>query len=156
MKYKGKKLEGRNTDVLVLTKGDERIVFKAQALVNYKDFDKICPLPEPPIRLLPGGVKKPNENDPNYKKAINEYNEKRVEYMILKTLEPTEDLEWETVDITKPETYNNWQKELEEAGFSEIERMRVLQLCIRVNALDDDMLEQAKESFLAEAPRQEK
>jgi hypothetical protein len=75
---------------------------------------------------------------------------------MLKSLESTEDLEWETVDINKPETYGNWQIELEDAGFSEIERMRVMQLCTQVNALDDNMLDQAKETFLAEAPQQGK
>lgn len=156
MKYKGKKIEGRNADILVLEKGGEQIVFKAEALMNYKEFDKICPTPEPPERLLPGGIRKKNERDPKYIKAMDDYAEYRVNYMMLKSLQATKDLEWETVDIIKPETYGNWQIELEQAGFSEIERMRIMQLCTRVNALDDNMLDEAKESFLAEAPQQEK
>jgi hypothetical protein len=60
MKYKGKKLEGRNTDILVLEKGGEQIVFKAEALMNYKEFDKICPAPKPPIILKKGGARVPN------------------------------------------------------------------------------------------------
>ena len=156
MKYKGKKLEGRNTDILVLQKGNEQIIFKAEAVMNFKEFDKLCPAPKPPIILKPGNRRIPNENDSNYLKAMEKYGEQRINYMIIKSLEATEDLEWDNVNINNPDTYENWQKELEEAGFSETERMRIMVLCTQVNALDDNMLDQAKETFLAEAPQQGK
>lgn len=156
MKYKGKKLEGRNTDILVLIKGGERVVFRAEALQNYTEFDKLCPEPEPPHKLLPGGVKEPNFNDPSYKKRLDEYGMKKTAFTILKSLSVTEDLEWEKVDLKNPDTWGKWQEELSEAQFTETEIGRILQLVLRVNSLDDDMLAQAKNDFLQEALQQEK
>ena len=156
MKYKGKKLEGRNTDVLVLPRGSERIVLKAQALKDYDEFEKLCPIPEPPKKLLPGGIQEPNTNDPVFLKQLNGYGEKKTNYTVIKSLEISEDIEWETVDLTKPNSWENWRTELKDAGFTEIEMLRILQLCTRVNCLDDDLLNEAKETFLAEALQQGK
>lgn len=156
MKYKGKKLEGRNTDILVLMRGQDRIVFKAQALESYDEFDKLCSMPSIPTRLRPGNVKEPNPNDTVYKGLVEKYAEKKTNYTIIKSLDISEDIEWDNVNLNKPETWGNWQKELKDAGFTEIEIMRVLQLCTRVNCLDEDLLDQAKEDFLAEALQVEK
>jgi hypothetical protein len=151
MKYKGKKLEGLNTDVLVLMRNGEKLIFKAQALQNYNEFDKLCPMPDAPIIMRPGGIKEQNLKDGGYQKALTSYSEKKTNYTIIKSLEPTTDLEWEKVKLDDPLTYINWKPELEEAGFTEVEVLRILQLCTRVNCLDDSMLDEAKESFLAEA-----
>lgn len=151
MKYKGKKLEGRNTDILVLVRGEEHIVFKAEAIQNYQQFNEMCPLPEPPVKLLPGGIREPDLNNPKYKKRMEEYATQKTNYTVLKSLEPTQELEWEKVVLNKPESWGNWQDELQEAGFTEIEVMRILGLCTRVNCLDDSLLDEAKESFLAGA-----
>jgi hypothetical protein len=156
MKYKGKKLEGVNTDVLVLQRGSDRIVLKAKALQNFDHFDELCPTPEPPVKILPGGIKESNPADPNYQKLINELSAKKTNYTVIKSLEATEELEWESVDLGKPGTWENWRKELEDSGFTEIEIIRIFQLCTKVNCLDDSALEFAKESFLAEARLEEK
>jgi hypothetical protein len=156
MKYKGKKLEGLNTDILVLPRGNERVVFKAQAIKSYSEFDELCPMPEPPEKLLPGGVKEKDVRDPAFIKRLEEYGIKKTNYTIIKSLEISEDVEWETVDLKKPQTWENWRKELSDAGFTEVETLRILQLCTRVNVLDEDLLNAAKESFLAEALQREK
>lgn len=156
MKYKGKKLEGRNTDVLVLMRGQETIVFKAEAIDSYNEFDKLCIMPEPPKRLRPGGIQEPNPSDPVYLEAVNKYSENKVNYTIVKSLLASTDIEWDNVHLDKIETWGNWRKELEESDFSDIELMRILQLCTRVNCLDEDLLDKAKEDFLAEAHQQEK
>lgn len=156
MKYKGKKLEGRNTDVLVLMRGKDRIVFKAQAIENYDDFEKLCPVPEPPIKLLPGGIKEPNVNDKNHLKRMDDYATNKTDFTILKSLEISSDLEWEQVKIQEPTTWHFWKKELKESGFTDIEILRIVQLCTRVNCLDNELLDKAKEDFLAEALQQEK
>jgi len=54
MKYKGKKLEGRNTDILVLPRGGNRIVLKFQAVDSYDEFDLLVTIPKPPEILKPG------------------------------------------------------------------------------------------------------
>ena len=155
MKYKGKHLEGRNTDILVLNRGEDRIVIKAEALADFKEFNDLCPVPEPPIKIRPGGVKEADTVNPRYQEALSNWAEKKTNYTIIKSLEATKDLEWDTVKISNPDTYANWRVEMAESGFTEIEILRVLQLCTRVNSLDDDLLDQAKETFLAGARQQE-
>ena len=56
MKYKGEKLTGKNSDVLVLVKGDKKVVFKAETLMTYAEFDAVCPEPKPPTVIKKGGI----------------------------------------------------------------------------------------------------
>jgi len=155
MKYKGKKLTGRNSDILVLPRGNDRIVFKAEAIDSYDEFNKLCPQPTIPTKMLPGGIKEPNAADPTYRTNLTIYGKKKLDFCILKSLAPTTDLEWERVDMQKPDTWHLYIDELKESNISENEISRIIDLCLRVNSLDDDMLKQAREDFLAEAPPQE-
>ena len=150
MKYKGKKVEGRNSDVLVLMKGGDRIVFKAEAVENYNDFTELVPEPKPPEIIRPGGIKQINLKDFTYVKRMEEYAIQKTNYFIIKSLQISEDIEWEVVDIEKPETWKNWRKELADSNFTEIEILKIMQLCTRVNSLDEDMLDEAKQAFLQE------
>ncbi len=150
MKYKGKKLEGRNSDIIVFKRGGDRVVFKAEAVQDYEEFDKLVQEPIPPTLMRPGGRKTLNLEAPEYKEALIDFASKKTDWLILKSLSVTEDLEWETIDFTKPDTWKNWRTELQEAGFTEIECIRILNLCTSVNSLNDDMLEAAKEDFLHE------
>ncbi len=157
MKYKGKKLEGINTDVLVLPRSGQgnNIVIKAQAVKDYKDFDKLVSMPEPPIRTHKGGVKERLVNDPEFLVKLQEYAHLKNQWSVLISLADS-DIEWETVDMTKPSTWKNWEAELRSAGFIEAEIIRIMNLYASVNCLDDGILAQAKEDFLAEALQQPK
>ncbi len=156
MKYKGKKVKGKNSVVLVLERSEDKIVFIAEAIDSSDDkFDKLVKLPDPPEILRPGGVRESNENDPEYKKAMIDYAELKTAYLIIMSLKDSPDIEWETVEYDKPDTWKNWEKELKESGFNEIERMRVLQIVMRANSLDDNLLEQARQDFLQGRSQQE-
>jgi hypothetical protein len=154
MKYKGKKLEGRNSDILVFIKNGERIIIKAEALENYKEFDDLVSIPKAPILMRPGGIKEENRNDPSYKIALDLFQQKRVQYLVIKSLQATKDLEWEKVKLSEPDSWSKYEEELRET-FSEIEVSRIIQLINRVNSLDDDMLEEARQNFLQEAQQVE-
>lgn len=156
MKYKGKKLEGRNTDILVLPRGNDRIVLKFQAVESYDDFDKLVPVPESPEILKPGGIREKNTNDPNYIKTLEAYAQLKTDWLIITSLKSTVDLEWDEVNYTDSATWGNWQKELREAGFTEVECMHIVKKTTLVNSLDEDMLEQARADFLAEESQVEK
>jgi len=155
MRYKGRKIEGRNSDILVLIKNGEKIMFKAEAVSDYAAFEKLVPLPTPPQVLRPGGVREANIHHPEYKKALEAYAESKTNYLIIKSLEASQDVEWDNIDATKPDTWKNWKTELTESGFTEIEILRIVQLCTRVNSLDDEMLEEAKNDFLRQASQPE-
>ena len=156
MKYKGKKLAGRNTDIIVFQKGTDVVAIKAEAIQNFKEFDSLVQEPEPPNIYRPGGVKEKDLKNPEYLKSVDDYAEKRTAYIILKSLECNEDIEWEYVKIDNPDTYKHWRKEFEDSGFTEIETGKIMQLCFRVNSLDNTLMDQAKEAFLAEAQVGEK
>ncbi|KKK66498.1 hypothetical protein LCGC14_2963490 [marine sediment metagenome] len=121
MRYKGKKLGERNIDVLVLLRGEERIVIKAQAVDSYKEFDELVSLPVAPEIIKPGGMREKNTKDKGYKKAVSEYADRKTNWLIITALKASEDIEWEKVDYDDPVTWHMWEVELKEAGFIEIE-----------------------------------
>ena len=74
--------------------------------------------------------------------------------MILKSLEATEGLEWETVKMDDPETWLNYEKELKDSGLSPIEVGRIVGICMSANGLDERKMEAARDAFLAEQQAQ--
>lgn len=149
MKYKGKKIEGRNKEIIAIPRPNGNIVFIAEALESWDLFDKICTEPEPPEVLKPGGIKEKDLEDSKYLKAINEHNVLRTHWIVLMSLKSTEDLEWETVNYNDPSTWMNYEKELKDAGFNPLEIGRIVRGVMSANGLNDDMIEAAKKDFLA-------
>lgn len=151
MKIAGEKLSGPNVETIVIPRGDGRnpVIFKAQAVLNYEQFDRLCPTPTPPIKMLRGGEKQEDLNDPAYKQRMVEYATKKMAWITLKSLEATEGLEWERVDLGNPNTWGNYEKELEESGFSPVEIGRIRTGVFIANCLDDSKIEEARQSFLA-------
>lgn len=154
MKIDGVKIEGVNEDFIVIPRGDNKIVLRARAITSYSEFDTILPLPKPPTKIKPGGKKVVDIENPRYRQAIEEYSSKRTYWMLLKSLEATESLEWDTVQINDPSTWNNFEKELRDSGFSEIELTKIVQLVLQVNSLDEAKLEKAREDFLLSLEQQ--
>ncbi len=147
MKIAGRKIDGPNEVILVLPRGNaEDIVFTAVAVVDFDEFETTCPLPLPPKSITPQGEVE-NRNDTNYKVQMAQREVQRMAWMTLKSLEPT-DIEWETVDMDKPNTWVNYNTELQAAGFSTIEINRIGNAVLEANALDEAKLEAARQSFL--------
>jgi hypothetical protein len=150
MKIHGKKIEGINVETLVLPRGDgDPIVFKCQAVLDMDNFDRLCPPPKAPMMIKSGGKRVLDLEEPKYKIALDQHSTKRVSYIILKSLEATPELEWETVNMGDSDTWGNYEKELRESGFSNIEVMRIVNTCMSANCLDDSRLEKARNDFLA-------
>ena len=156
MKIKGKKVSGANECIIVIPRGvGEDIILKARAVLDMDAFDKICPPPEPPVKMIPGGKKVSNPRSKGYLKEIERHSEKRLTYIILMSLQATEGLEWETVDLDDHSTWGNFRKELKDSGFSSVEVNRIIGDCVNVNALNDDKIEEARERFLLGAQEPE-
>lgn len=151
MKINGKKIEGSNVEICVIPRGEDKepIVFRCQAVLDIEPFDQLCPAPKPPIILRPGGKRVTDTENSKYKFQLGQHNAKRMGYLILKSLEATEGLEWETISLSDPDTWNNYEKELKDSGFSNIEIMRIINTCMAANCLDEARLERAREDFLA-------
>lgn len=152
MKIKGKKIEGPGVEYVVIPRPDSEdgdIVFTCAAVLDYDAFDKLCPLPDPPMVLKPGGIQTPDVEDEDYQKIISEHGIKRIDWLTLKSLESTEGLEWETVDMQDPVTWKNYNDELKQAGFTFMEIAHIRQGVISVNSFDDRKMKEARERFLA-------
>lgn len=146
MKIGGIEIKGPNTEILVLPRLEEDIIVRATAVTSMKEFDDLVPEPKAPgIRTKDGW--KPNVNDETYRQQTDHYNSQRLAYLVIVSLEPSE-VEWTRVNINDPSTYLEWDKELREAGLSDIEINRVVMCVMQANALDEDKLKAAREVFL--------
>lgn len=133
-----------NTDVLVLPRGDAAIAIKAQAISDYEEFEKVCPVPEAPGKLTKDGFV-PNLEDETYKQKAERHGLQRVGWMVINSLV---DVEWDSVDADNPKTWTKWEDDMKEAGFSSVERNLILGLVLSVNSLDERKLKEARESFI--------
>lgn len=153
MKINGRRFDEPAVVQIPVNVGDEVIVLKAKAVLDYAEFDQLCPMPVAPEVIHAGGKRSRNPEDAKYRNKLKEWGELRSYYMIIKSLEATEGLEWERVKIGDPKTWIHVDEELNNA-FTQYGASRIAQGVMRANCLDEQMLKEARESFLASA-RQE-
>jgi hypothetical protein len=132
---------------LVLPRGDQEIVFRAQPVVSMDEFEAMCPMPKAPGKMTRDGWV-PLKEDPTYQQLLSAYSQTRFGYMVLKSLEQSR-IEWDTVKAGDPSTWRNWSADLRNGGLSDIEITRVMNLVLEANCLDDAKLKKAREVFLA-------
>ena len=133
-------------EVLVLPRGDQRIVFRAHGLEDMESFRKLCPEPTPPGKLTKDGFV-PDTEDKGYQSVLAEYQKRRLAYIAVQSLVPS-DIEWDTVDLDNPATWANWEADLKAGGLAQVEINRVLGLVLEANCLDEAKLKKAREVFL--------
>ncbi len=147
MKIAGVEIKGPAEEVLVLPRPTgQDLVFRAKAVLDTSEFDRLVPEPKPKARLEAGGWKK-NLDDAEYIKAVAEYGELRFAFLVIRSLELS-DIEWDTVKMDKPSTWTKWSDEMKESGMSQTEVNRVINCVASANALDEQKLEAARENFL--------
>lgn len=150
MKLKGQKLDAPKELILVLPReNNEDIVFKFKAIVDDSTFDTLCKMPEMPMKLVKGGNKVPNLEDPGYKILLNDYARDRLNWMFLTSISATTELEWETVNLQDRTTWDNWKKELRDSGISIPESNLIWAKFTEANSLDNSKIEEARQRFLA-------
>ena len=131
--------------ILPRPQGDD-LVFHARAVADMSEFDRLVPEPKAKPILVKGGWKD-NVDDPAYQEAVRKRDELRVAWMCIRTLEPSE-IEWDTVEEDKPSTWLNWYSDLENAGLSVAEIQRIIYTVTTANSLNEEKLEEARDSFL--------
>jgi len=139
-------------EILVLPRGNKQIVFRASGLKDAKDFDRLCPELVPPQKLIKGG-QVADTGDQGYKDALASYEKRRSAYVVVHTLAPSQ-IEWDTVQLDNPATWDNWEADLKNAGLTTIECGRVMALVMEANSLDEKKLQEARELFLQGMPGQ--
>jgi len=152
MKIGGLKIEGDlakpNEDVLVLPRpNSKQIIFTARAFQTMEDFETLCPSPIAPQVFEAGKGWVPQLSNETYLQQVQEYGERQVGYIVIKSLEPSE-IEWDTVKLDDPGTWGKWEKDLLNNNFSQRECNLVMKLCWDINNLDESKIEKARELFL--------
>ena len=148
MKIKGKKIEGSNREYVIIPRGQsDDIVLVVEAILDMGTFEKLCPLPKPPMRKI-DGIDIPQISDKSYLQRVNKHSEERLAWRVITSLAATEDLEWETVDLNDSRTWSRFRQEMQDAGFSSMEVNRVVGAVVSVNALDEAKIQEARDRFL--------
>jgi len=150
MRLNGRKIEGPNEEIIILPRPEEPLVFIARAVLDMSDFERLCPRPIPPIKRMKNGEKIEETDNPAFIAKQDEYGSKHLAYLIIKSLEATEGLEWETVKLGNPSTWLNYETELKEAGLSDMEVKRITLGVMTANCLNETKIEQVRKLFLAE------
>lgn len=148
MKLAGQKVDAPKDQVVVIPRDTGNLVFKATAVLDYTDFEKLCPKPLVPVKVFPGGRRQENVEDEGYKKALNEWAAHRIQFMVIKSLEATPELVWEQVKLDDPETWVKYEAELKE-GLSEVEVGKIFECVTTACGLNQDQIEEATRNFLA-------
>ena len=150
MKINGKKLDGPSVDYIVFPRMDGDIVFTISCVLDYDQFNELCPIPEPPKIQYRGSTDSvPNFKDPKFIESIEEFSQKRTHWMVLKSLEASSDLEWDTVNMMDSSTWGNYIDELTEGGFTDAQVAKIINSVSSLNGLNERMMEDAKKRFLA-------
>lgn len=139
---------------LVLPRGDTQIVFWAQGIPDFDEFNKLCPEPVPPMKVTPRGPE-PDVQAGGYVASMAEYNKRFSAYLVVRSLAPSE-IEWDTVDMDQPGSWDNWREDLKNSGFIQAELNQIQALVYEANALDTNKLETARANFLAGQRGQQK
>lgn len=126
------------------------LVFKFQAVLDYSEFEAICPEPKPG-KVLRRGESTPVDDmdNPKYMELRNRWATFQTHWMFLKSIAATDGLEWTTIDMGNPDTWKNYVEELKQAGFVQAEITRMLMAVMESNALNEDRFKEAKARFLA-------
>jgi len=144
MKLKGQTIGRPSSKPVVFTRGDTEFVFHVQAVFDLEKFEEMCPEPKPKRSLKKGLM-----IDDAYKKAREDWFKLRATFVILQSLDATEDLEWEQVDRNDPSTWANYEKELREAGLTTGELTYLIEQVNSVNSITEKVMEEARDRFIA-------
>ena len=147
MKVNGKELDAPKPVDVPVTINGETIIFKVAAVLDYSDFESLCPVPQPPEVITPGNIRRNNPQDPKYRDEIKRHGERRTAWMFLQSLSKTEGLEWETVKEDDPETWENMEGELRKSLAPHSVNRLISKMC-EANGLGEEVLREARESFL--------
>jgi hypothetical protein len=150
MRINGEQPDSVYTVEIFIPRGkDTGFLFKAQAVLDFTEFDTQCPVPKPPVLKRRGEAATRDINDAGYKEKLAKYLNSRFDWMTIKSLEATPDLTWDTVDLSKIETWNNYLAELRACKFSEPEIARIIEGVTVANGINQDAMDQAYKRFLA-------
>ena len=130
-------------------KGEEYFIeIRIAPVLDFTEFEKICPPVEPKMKTDPSGVSTP-VFDAEYKKDMSARIMLQVSWMAIKSLEATEGLEWETVKMDDPSTWEKYPEEMRESGFSYTEISHLVDQITSLSGVNTHNMDEARKRFLA-------
>lgn len=94
--------------------GGEDIVFICKVVLNWEEFDELCPVPKAPLVTQVNGPSYADTEDKRYRAKLMERSSRRVSWMLIQSLLGTPGLVYEKVDLKNPETWHLIDEELSE------------------------------------------
>ena len=132
---------------IVIPRVDEDIVLTAVAVSCEKEFSALVKEPEPPkIYNKNGSLNRIATDDPDYIKKRQGYYSQKLNYQILCSLE---NVEWQSVDLKDPETWDNWKQECIDSGLSDTEVGRIINEVMDTLNPTEDLVHKMRERFLS-------
>jgi hypothetical protein len=149
MKLKGQIITPPSPRAIIVPRDEGDLIFHAKPIIDFDEFEKICPMPDPPLIQYPDGGQKKDYDDLIYRKAVLAWSRQRTDWIVLTSLSVTEGLEWDTVDLNKPDTYKNYMEDFKKSGFSIAEVDYIIKQVLDVNSMDESKFDEARKRFLA-------
>lgn len=149
MRIAGRELKEPKKKLLVIPRDEGGIPFHFIAITNSDDYEKINPKPLPP-RVFKQALGQTIEDveDKTYKAKLMKWSTDKTNWVFLKSIEPS-NIEWDTVNLSDASTYENWREDFKNSGFNQQEINAIFNAFAETNFLTDDMLTEARASFLA-------
>lgn len=153
MKLQGKQISRPKPRTFKIYRVPEPLEFTVQAVIDFSEFEELCPEPKPPSVAKPG--KKPylDYEDGGYQKKMSKYGERRTQYVLWKSLMATEGLEFDKIKFEDPETWD-LREELKD-DFTPYEISEIITKIMEINAPSHDSYKEAMENFTP-GPSEEK
>jgi len=152
MKLKGLTVQPPKPIPIAIPRPEGDIILHAQAVMDMTEFDSLVPEPKPPKTFTPGKGYKESRDSTEYRQAIEKWGSQRSDYLIIKTLtDGTPELEWDTVSLSDPSTWNGYQDELK-SSFSIGEVQTIISACLIANMPGEERQAEALERFMLPPP----
>lgn len=127
-------------------RGPEKITFVCNAVLDYKNFDDLVPVPKPPLITKRGGATSRDTSDANFLEKVHRYATLRTAYLVITSISSTPDLEWDTVKLDDPETWLKYEDELR-SFLSEPEMERLTKAVMEANSPTETRQSEALDRF---------
>lgn len=149
MRLSGRTLSPPKPQRIVIPREEEDpIILFAGAILDYGPFNALCPRPVPPAIMKVGEPTRHDFNSPIYAQKLTAYSQRRTDWMLLTSLSATSGLEWDSVKLDDPKTWNNIHEELAKV-FTESEIHLIIQGVTNANVPSEDRQQEALQRFAA-------
>jgi hypothetical protein len=147
MKIKGQRPAAPKAEIVVIPREGEDIIITCNPVFDFEDFNKLCPMPKPPIVTHKNGESVTDVTDVKFQDKLMTRSRRRTAWLILESLKGTPELEWDTVVANDPTTWENIYTELKEAQFSDLETHYIVNAVMTACAMDESKLDEARRRF---------